>query len=181
MTTIIGIETASKCVIGADSQVTDSSGRVQKHTEMLKISQIGDFLIAGSGEVNACDIAQHLWIPPKLTKIYKKNIYHFVISKVIPSLRAALKENGYNFEEEKDKNNPEQRFHFLLAVGGRLFDISEDLSVTMSEDGFYGVGNGSSYALGALHNGATIRQALEIAASLDAYTSEPFQIVEQFK
>ena len=105
----------------------------------------------------------------------------FAITKVVPSLRKCLKDNGYNFEEERDKNTTEQRFHFLIAVGGEIFDISDDLSVTRSQDGLYAVGNGSAYALGALHAGANAVEALEIAEKLDAYTSGPFQVVKQEK
>jgi ATP-dependent protease HslVU (ClpYQ) peptidase subunit len=181
MTTIVGVQYEDKCVLGADSQVTDPDGRIQRHSQMVKISQRGDLLIAGSGEVNPCDIAQHIWNPPKLTAAHKKDVYHFAITKVVPSLRKCLKDNGYNFEEERDKSTNEQRFHFLIAVGGEIFDISDDLSVTRSQDGLYAVGNGSAYALGALHAGAKAEEALEIAEKLDAYTSGPFQVVEQEK
>ena len=67
MTTIIGVQYDDRAVIIADNRVTDDSGRVYTHPQMAKISERGDFLIAGSGEVSPCDIAQHIWNPPKLT------------------------------------------------------------------------------------------------------------------
>ena len=61
------------------------------------------------------------------------------------------------------------------------FDIGDDFSVIVSEDGIYGVGNGAKWAMGALHAGASVQEALEIAAKKDIYTSGPFQIVKQQK
>ena len=40
------------------------------------------------------------------------------------------------------------------------------MSVGMDARGFYGIGSGSDYALGALANGADIKTALRIAAEL---------------
>lgn len=181
MTTIVAVQYKDKCVFGADNQVTDANGRIYRHPSMVKISQKGAFLIAGSGEVLPCDIAQHIWKPPAPTASDRKDIYHFVITKAMPSLRECLKANGFNFDEAADKSDPGPRFNFLIAVGGEVFDVSDDLSICRSDTGFYGVGNGSAYALGALHAGASILESLEIASSLDAYTSGPFMEVEQRK
>lgn len=181
MTTIVGVQYEDRCIIGADNQVTDSIGRVFHHPNMVKISQRGAFLIGGSGEVQPCDVAQHLWKPPAPTAADKRNPYHFMIAKAMPSLRDCLKANGYNFDEPESKDDSGPRFHFLIAVCGELFDISDDLSVCQTDTGYYGVGNGSSYALGALHAGASVLDALEIAARLDAYTSGPFMTLEQYK
>jgi len=181
LTTIVAVQYPNRCVLGADNQVTDGSGRIFRHPNMEKISERGAFLIGGSGEVQPCDIAQHLWKPPSLTASDKKDIYHFMIAKAMPSLRECLKSNGYNFDEERKEGDDGPRFHFLIAVNGEVFDVADDLSVCRTDTGFYGVGNGSSYALGALHAGASIKEALEISASLDVYTSGPFIEIEQHK
>jgi ATP-dependent protease HslVU (ClpYQ) peptidase subunit len=173
MTTIVGIQYADKCMVMCDSQVTDGGGRNFNHPSMVKVSKRGQYLIAGAGEVMPCDVAQHIWQPPKPKAEQLKNTYHFMIAEVMPSLRRCLNDNGYNFNEETD-NSSEYRFAFLIALNGQLFDISDDLSVTMRSDGYYGVGSGSKYAIGALYAGATPRQALEIAAKNDVYTSAPF-------
>jgi len=72
-----------------------------------------------------------------------------------------------------------------LAFAGNVFEIGDDLSVTQSEDGLYGVGSGSAYALGALAGlvpnvgRAEILKALAIAAKYDINTAKPFQIEVQ--
>jgi hypothetical protein len=46
-------------------------------------------------------------------------------------MRKCLTDNGYDFNEGKGdgKDSGEQRFHFIIAVGGELFDVADDLSV----------------------------------------------------
>lgn len=182
MTTIVGKQYEDKCVLAADNQVTGDSGRKFNHPDMLKISKRGEFLVAGSGEVQPCDAIQHNWVPPKITLKDREDLYHFMIVKVMPSLRKCLTDNGYDFSEGKDSGKvDESRFNFIIAVGGELFDVAYDLSICRSGDGIYGVGSGSPYAIGALHAGATPQEAVEIACKLDVNTSGPIQVVEQYK
>jgi hypothetical protein len=181
MTTIVGVQYQDKCVIAADNQVTDEVGRRFLHPDMKKIAKRGDFLVAGSGEVQPCDVVQHFWTPPKMTSKDAADIYHFVITKAMPSMRKCLQDNGYDFNEGKGEGkSSEQRFHFILAVGGELFDIAEDLSVCRSADGFYAVGSGSEYALGALAAGAGPKEAVEIACRFSVYSSGEVQVMEQY-
>jgi ATP-dependent protease HslVU (ClpYQ) peptidase subunit len=150
MTTIIGLQYEDSCFIVADSRTTDESGRIYTHPEVQKISENGMFLIAGSGETLPCDIAQHVWIPPVPTKQDRDDLYHFMIVKAMPSLRKCMSENGYNFEED----SKDTRFQFIMAVGGEIFDVDQELSISKSADGVYAAGSGAPYALGAIHAGA---------------------------
>jgi len=181
MTTIIGVEYDDKSVIVADSRVTDDDGRIYSHPVMQKISQRGALLIAGAGEVSPCDIAQNIWVPPVFTAKDKKDPYRYMITKAMPSLRKCLVDNGYNFDDAHDKAKYGLRFQFLISVGGELFDIDQDLAVMKSEEGFYGIGSGGAYALGALYAGADVITAMEVAARVSAYTSAPYQVEEQCK
>ena len=181
MTTIIGVQYEDHCVLLADNQVTDDNGRVYRHEQMKKIAERGEFLIAGAGEVSPCDIAQHIWTPPKLTAKDAKDVYHFMISKAMPSLRKCLVDNGYDFSEDHDKSKDGLRFQFIMAVGGELFDIDQDLSVIRTVEGFYTIGSGGTYALGALWVGATPMEAMEAASKITAFTSGPYQEIEQYK
>ena len=181
MTTIIGIEYDDKAVLIADNRVTDDTGRVYGHPKMVKITERNGFLIAGSGEVSPCDIANHIWIPPKPTAKDKQDVYHFMITKVMPSLRECLSSNGYNFDEAHDKARDGMRFQFLIACCGEIFDIDQDLAVMKHYSNEYGIGSGAPFALGALRAGAEPMKAMEIAAELSAFTSGPFQEVVQYK
>lgn len=177
MTTIIGLEYKNSCFIVADSRTTDESGRIYTHPEVQKISENGMFLIAGSGETLPCDIAQHVWVPPVPTKQDRNDLYHFMIVKAMPSLRKCMTENGYNFDED----NKETRFQFIMAVGGEIFDVDQELSISKSADGVYAAGSGAPYALGAIHAGADAFEAMEIASKLTAFTAGPYMSKEQPK
>jgi ATP-dependent protease HslVU (ClpYQ) peptidase subunit len=180
MTTIVGVQYRDRSILVADNQVTDGEGRRFIHPDMKKITKRGDFLIGGSGEVQACDIVQHFWVPPKPTASDKKDLYHFVITKALPSMRKCLVDNGFDFSEGKGEGkSDEQRFHFLISIGGELFDVGDDMSVCRTDDGMYAVGSGSAYALGALAAGATPVDAVTIACRFSIYSSTPLQIEEQ--
>jgi len=177
MTTIIAVQSNDGVVFGADSQVTASNGRKSSATRMVKINERNGYIVAGSGECAPCDIAQHIWNPPTPTVKDKKDLYHFMIAKVVPSLKQCFKDNDYKINSDDD----ETAFAFLIALHGQVFEISDDFSISLDDSGFYGVGSGSGYAIGALNAGATVEQALMIAAKNDAFTSAPFIYFEQNK
>ena len=179
MTTIVAVQYRDKVLLGADSQVTAGNGQVANHPQMVKISKRGEFLIAGSGECAPCDIAQHIWMPPKPSNAELDDLYHFMIARVIPSLKQCFKDNEYKWNEADEDG--ETKFAFLITIGGTIFEIADDMSISLDSKGIYGIGSGSGYAIGALAQGATIEEALKISAKYDAYTSAPFTFLEQHK
>lgn len=177
MTTIIGLQYDDHCSIVVDSRVVDDSGYIYNHPDSRKIAERNGFLIAGSGEVMPCDVAQHIWEPPAPTKADKKDLFHFMVAKVMPSLRKCFAINGIDLNAPKE----EQRFNFLIAICGEIFDIDDELSVSRNENGIYAVGSGGAYAIGALYAGADAYEAMEIAATVSAFTAPPYYSKEQFK
>ncbi len=176
MTTIVGVQKDGYVILGADTQVTDGA-RKHNHVKMEKISKNNGYLIAGAGDSQPCDILQHVFAPPIPTLADRKDLYHFMITKFIPAMRECLEENGY----KPDPSDKDAGFNTLISFDGEIFDIGDDFSVVLNNDGIYGVGAGSQYAIGALYAGATVEKALEYAANNDIYTSGPFQIVKQTK
>jgi ATP-dependent protease HslVU (ClpYQ) peptidase subunit len=172
MTTIIGIQSKGSCLLAADSRTTNEYGRPYHHEKVAKLTERGEWIIAGAGDPQACDIVQHLWAPPKQTI---KDDYKYIVSKAALSIRDCLKKNGY----ERDKSDPDGGFIFLIAYKGTLYEIDETFTVYMRDDGFYGIGSGSRWALGALQAGADWKVALEIAEKNDIYTGSPFTHITQ--
>jgi ATP-dependent protease HslVU (ClpYQ) peptidase subunit len=172
MTTIIGIQSKGSCLLAADSRTTNEYGRPYHHEKVAKLTERGEWIIAGAGDPQACDIVQHLWAPPKQTI---KDDYKYIVSKAALSIRDCLKKNGY----ERDKSDPDGGFIFLIAYKGTLYEIEETFTVYMRDDGFYGIGSGSRWALGALQAGADWKVALEIAEKNDIYTGSPFTHITQ--
>ena len=176
MTTIVGVVKNGHVIMGADSLVTAGINK-HIHPQMEKIINNNGYLIGGAGDVAACDIFMYMWVPPMPNAAQRKNLYKFMITDVVPSMKEALEENGYT----NDKDDKESGFEMLLAIDGELFNISDDFSVLMDQTGIYGVGSGAPFALGSLHTGGTVEKALEIAEKLSPYTAGPFQIVKQSK
>lgn len=176
MTTIVAVCKNGNVTMGADSQVTDGS-RPNRHPRMEKITKNNGYLIAGSGDSQPCDILQHIFVPPVPSVQERKDLYKFMIVKFIPAMRECLEDNGW----KPSTDDKESGFNMLFAFDGEVFDIGDDLSVLLNDDGIYGVGSGSPYAIGALYAGATVEKALDYASSNDIYTSGPYQIVKQQK
>ena len=104
--------------------------------------------------------------------------------KVIPSIITAFKANGYDHTKEGAS------YSFLIVFAGNVFEIGDDLSMSQSSDGLYGIGSGSAYALGVMAAQLPllsdldmakegILEALAISAKYDINTCAPFQIEVQ--
>jgi ATP-dependent protease HslVU (ClpYQ) peptidase subunit len=177
MTTIVGVENADGCVIASDSRVAEG-GKVYTHPKMIKAIERGSYIIGGAGDYRALQVVLHGWQPPLVSAKAKQNLYEFVINKVAPSLKTTLSEAGIEFIKPSDSD---EKFDLSLLIGinGSLFEIDSDFAVTMNDTGFYAIGSGGEYALGALHAGATVLKAMEIAALNNNGTSAPFHILKQ--
>lgn len=172
MTTILTLRTKDGLVMAADSQITDGTGRI---TSTKKITQNGAFLISGAGDCLPLDIAQHLWRTPTPKGVEWDDLLHFMVKKVIPSLRIAMTAGGY----KKDEDDKDSGFTIVFAIAGQAFVADDDYSVSTAD--ILGAGSGSAYGIGAISGGATIEKAMSVAALHDTYTSGPFIFVHQQK
>lgn len=179
MTTILAIQHEDRVMFGADSQTTATTGKRYTHPNMTKLTEKNQYIVACAGDVAACDLVHHLWIPPNPRSNDWDDLYVFVVSKVVPSLKECFKAHEYKWAREKDDD--EGGFTILLAVGGTVFEIDDDMSVSLDINGLYGVGSGSDFGLGALASGASLKKALSIAAKFDVFTAAPFIYKTQVK
>jgi ATP-dependent protease HslVU (ClpYQ) peptidase subunit len=188
VTTLVGIQTATRVVLAADSQVTEDNLR-SIVTSAPKIVEVGRYLLGITGDTRPGDILTYNWKPP--APKYAESPIHFMGRKVIPSIMQTFRDNGYDYAEalkEKDSG-----FDYLLAFNGNLFHIACDLSFFQSQYGVYGLGTGGQFAMGYLYSvvkptgipftraEAIARRAIEIASVLDINTSPPIQLVIQEK
>lgn len=183
MTTLVGIELEDSCVLAADSQITEDNLRTVSLTTP-KIVSVGKYLLGITGDSRPGDILTYNWTPPT----YKgANPVQWMGKKVMPSIVAAFKENGYDpYEAVKEKDSG---FDYLVAFNGNLFHIAVDLSFIQSKDGIYGLGSGGAFALGYLSGLATAalhlkperhaEKAVQISSMLDINTHPPIQLVTQ--
>lgn len=177
MTTIIGVEYANRCVVLGDSRVVGDS-KIYSHPDMVKVVTNGNFIIGAAGDVRALQVILHTWKPPVAVAKDKDNLFQFMISKVVPSLKQLL--TDYNLLDTKSTDK-DFELYVLIAYNGNIFEIDSEFAVSRSESGYYGIGTGGDYALGALYAGATPEQAAAIAALNDSKTAEPFIVETQYK
>lgn len=179
MTTIIGVQYEDSCVIASDSRVA-ANGKVYTHPEMVKAVERGSYIIGGAGDYRALQVVLHGWTPPLVTAKAKTNLYEFVINKVAPSLKTTLSEAGIDLNKGSNSDDEKLELEVILGINGSLFEIDSDFAVAMNDNNFYGIGSGGDFALGALHAGASVIDAMRIAAINNNGTSAPFHILEQF-
>lgn len=177
MTTIIGVEYANRCVILGDSRIVGDS-KIYSHPDMVKVVTNGNYLVGVAGDVRALQVVLHTWKPPVLLAKDKNNIFQFMVNKVAPSLKQLLADAGL-----LDSKSPDKDFEINIIVGlnGQLFEIDSDFAVSRNSDGYYAIGTGGDYALGALYAGVTPEQAAEVAVINDSKTAGPFTTETQYK
>ena len=180
MTTLIAFQGPNFAILGADSQITDGDKRILSPS-IPKIVKLGKYLLGVAGDVRPGDVLTYNWKPP----LYDgTDPVKFMGKKVIPSIITAFKANGYDHTKEGAS------YSFLIVFAGNVFEIGDDLSMSQSSDGLYGIGSGSAYALGALAGQLPllsnldmakegILEALTISAKYDINTAAPFQIEVQ--
>ena len=183
MTTLVGIQVEDRCVLAADSQITEDNLRTIS-TVAPKIVAVGKYLLGITGDSRPGDILTYNWSPPS----YKgADPVAWMGKKVMPSILTAFKENGYDpYEATKEKD---AGFDYLVAFNGNLFHIAVDLSFIQSKYHLYGLGSGGQFALGYLVSLSSAamntrperhaEKAVEIATVLDVNTHPPIQLVTQ--
>jgi ATP-dependent protease HslVU (ClpYQ) peptidase subunit len=173
MTTILGVEYRDGFVIAADSQTTERD-RPYEHPDIKKIVEVGDYVIAGAGTSVLVDVFQAGNTAIHASRGSGKLPYDRIVSEFIPELRKLHSECGYI---PKDDDS----FQFIIGLEKSLFYISNEYVVLRTKTGIYSAGSGGEIALGAYVAGATVQQAVKIAARFDINTSGKVQIVKRGK
>lgn len=183
MTTLAAYQGDGWAVIGADSRASDEDGRVMD-LATPKIVKNGEYLIAVSGASRGGNIAQFGWTPPKPPSSADPTaLDKFVTRKLIPSLRKAFIQAGYDAKDDGDA--AWQDSNLLIIFNGVIYPIFNDYSWDRESRNIYYSGSGGDVALGAMvalgiEKAKTaeaaekiIYKAVELASKWDAYTNPP--------
>lgn len=178
MTCIVGYldKKNQKVTVGADSAGVaglDLSIRKDK-----KIFKKGDFII---GCTSSFRMIQLLQFKLHLPEIGKKDIYEYMCTDFIDSVRQCFKDGGF-ITKDKDV---ESGGTFLVGYKDRLFAVENDFQVAENLDGLHAIGCGENYALGALFtvsdNAETaeskVTNALLTASYFSAGVCKPFYLL----
>ena len=183
MTAIVGIQGKNWAVIAADSMTTYND-KPYYAKGMDKVVRKGDYIFAFAGDAVAGNIANFLWTPPKVVKTMP--IDEFMQVKVLPSLRDAMKEHGYDPDTNKD---PDAGFDALICLNGIIYEIDEQYLWSRDDRGLYAVGSGGAIALGALATGFSknsikaaefaARRAIKISADYTISVGGDIKVITQ--
>jgi ATP-dependent protease HslVU (ClpYQ) peptidase subunit len=172
MTCVVGVEHPWGCELVADSQTTGGDSRPYRGRGMEKAVRRGRYLLAVAG-ISQFTEAFIRFQPPKPPVGAGVG---FLRSEFVPALRRALRGDGLDL----DNRDPEATvLEALIAVGGRLYLLDDGGGISVTDTGIYGIGGSSKYAVGALHAGASARDAVRIACELDVYTGLPVRRLTQ--
>lgn len=178
MTTIIAKRNANGTVdLGWDSQ---STGVGTAHSE--KVAHKNDQIYVGvAGRTRYGNILRYTDVPSLHPADYATEGFDFagyLITQVVPAWAENL--------EKQFKRIPDQKEDWpwgvaLVVVGGRIFTVDHDFTVSEEDKGFDGIGSGSGFAMGAMAAGKSVEKALEIAAELDVYTGGKLNVLKGLK
>ena len=170
MTTILAIETPNRVTIACDSM---ASGNDVIQLEQPKIFENHGVTYGVAGTVRLLNELRYADLP---SPEQDDDLDEWMTRRLTPALRQLITDMG----EEKNDGG-EYNLHILATTGGRVYEITGDLAWIRNTSGVYAAGSGGPFALGAISAGATIEQALEIAAKHDPYTGYSLTALEVWK
>lgn len=177
MTTIVAIQGDGFAVVAADSRIVsmseDGVASPISHlgSNLSKVSQNGPYLLGAAGDVRAINILHHAFTPPTPPNNLKgKKLDAFITNKFIPSLREAFEKQGYATPEREGAHIAEHDSVVLVVIHGVIYVIDGDYSWSSDSNGYYALGSGGDYALGALHVLLNKKKSLDIPAAKAAAT-----------
>lgn len=195
MTTILAFQGESFAVVSVDSRISsmDEGGFAFQITTLgqssSKVAQNGKYLLGAAGDVRAINILHHVFQPPPVPPGTKgKKLDQFMTTKFIPALRECFEKQGYAAPETDTSTHiAEHASTILVVVNATIYVVEGDYSWTSDYNKIYGLGTGSSYALGAMNAFVSAKKnltpaqiknftlkALKIASTYDPYTGPPF-------
>lgn len=174
MTCIVGLVSAGKVYIGADS--AGVCGLALSVRADRKVFTNGEFVFGFTTSFRMGQLLQHVFVPPKLHP--DDDLSRFMVTQLVDGVRGCLKAGGF----ATTRDGGEVGGEFLVGVRGRLFRICSDYQVGEPGKPYDAVGCGESYALGALFaNGhlepeQRVSEALTCAEAFSAGVRGPFHI-----
>lgn len=172
MTTIIAKKVKGGVKFAYDSQVTWGNSKL---TSDSKVFQRGLVVFGFSGSCRDGDVVKHDMDMPEFKKKHRADPERWIIRKLIPAIQHALDKN-HQLETRNNQSTTES--HIIVSIPGFIGVLATDLSLVGQFEDCVGVGSGSDYAVGAVHAGASLEQAVAIAAKLDVGTGGEINVLE---
>lgn len=174
MTCIVGLKHGGKVWLGGDSAGLSGYDLTIRADRKVFVNE--GFVMGFTTSFRMGQLLQHTFKPPK--RHAAADVEAFMAVDFVNAVRDCLKAGGF----AKKSSEQEEGGDFLVGYEGRLFAVLSDYQVAESGSGFYAVGCGAAYALGALFANernaprTRIKQALEAAEAMSGGVRGPFHI-----
>jgi ATP-dependent protease HslVU (ClpYQ), peptidase subunit len=171
MTTLIAIQTSDDVELGWDSQMTITNEALSLVTPKVFVNN--GIIFGVSGTLRASDILETMGFPP----FEGGNPRLWAIKEFVPELRAAIADESFL----TDDDGCLEGWGFFMVVDGQVLQCDSVFNIRQNTEGIYTTGSGGDYARGALYAGATIMEALHVAARIDPYTGGALTVCKASK
>ncbi len=155
MTTIIAREKNGKVELGWDSLCTGNDSFELEREKVFTNNGVAGRLLLNA-ELKHAQMPSVVKDPALTDK--------WLTSSLMPHLRRVVDVVAPR------RGHDEYEMQIILVINNRVYEVGVDTSWMRRVDGMYAIGSGSPYAMGAMKNGASIADALKIAAHIDPYT-----------
>jgi ATP-dependent protease HslVU (ClpYQ) peptidase subunit len=136
MTCIVGLEHEGRVYLAGDTQGTGGNYKA-RYTEP-KVFMRGSVGFGYTSSYRFGQILEYI-LPEPVVPNDKKDIPKWLIGTLIPDIKKALKDSGYD-----------EGGTCLIAVKGTLWELHDDFCVLRPSCGYSAVGSGHEYAKGAM-------------------------------
>lgn len=138
MTVIVGMEFEGRVYLAGDLNGTGSNNKVT-HTRSKVFTTRSEYIVVGYSDCwRYGQILENMIWPTIPDKVVSP--YAWLVREVIPWIREQMREAGL-----------QKAGRTLVGMRGELWEIQDDFSVIRPDSGYYAIGSGAEYAMGALH------------------------------
>ncbi len=169
MTTIVAVETPGGVTFASDSRAT---GAMVNDGWVAKVFQNKGMTFGIAGLLQFSQAVKYAKLPKLPDTDDPEKLDKWVTQTLAPIFKV--------IDKSITDDDPESRGRSvgLVAVKGRVYQISSRGYWVRNVSGVYAIGSGSPYALGALESGATPKKAIKIASKYDWGTNSDVRILK---
>lgn len=147
MTCIVGTRSRKGVILGGDS--LGSAGLDCEVRNDPKVGRVGDYVFGYCGSYRMGQVLLYDFDPPEPSRRTAPEVFRFLVSEFIPTLREAMAIAGVT----KVENSVEELdcASFLVGIYGNLFYVDQDYQVGWPSTNYWAVGSGAPYAIGSMY------------------------------
>ncbi len=173
MTCVVGIETKTGAIIGADSFIGSSAYADSKAS--AKVFSHNGWTIGVAGSARFANLLEHVFEWPQAPKTDDMG----AVVRVAIDIGKAAAADDLCFSASSGQRSLESEV--MLVAAGRIYTGASNLGMYRSRRGYAAIGSGDQYALGALHATKDHPPRDRVLAALRAAAAHATTVVGPFR